>query len=145
MVESKTEKLAMAVANHMEKGDKFSSMLGMKLVSAEAGEAVVSLEITELLVNGHGICHGGVMFSLADTTFAYACNSRNHKTVALNCSISFLAPVKVGQILRATATEKSLKGRTGVYDIAVCDEAGETVALFRGTSYRMKDFVIETD
>ncbi len=134
--------LAMAVARVMEKDDAFSKMLGMQLKDTAPGEATVTLEITDKLVNGHGICHGGVMFSLADTAFAYACNSRNHKTVALNCSISFLSPVKIGEHIKAIATEQSLKGRTGIYDVVVLNDRNEKIALFRGTSYRMKEPVI---
>lgn len=142
MTNSVDIQLAMAVATAMEETDYFSQLLGMKLQKVEPGFAIVMLEITDELTNGHGICHGGVMFSLADTAFAYACNSRNHKTVALNCSISFLTAVKVGQLLKATAKEQSLKGRTGIYDIALTDEGDNLVALFRGTSYRMKEHVI---
>jgi acyl-CoA thioesterase len=95
------------------------------------------------MVNGFGICHGGVTFSLADTAFAYACNSRNNKTIALACTINFLAAVKPGDRLIATAQEKSLGGRIGVYDITVVNQDNVLVAEFRGTSYATSDSVIE--
>lgn len=136
------KQLAMAVARAMEKDDAFSQMLGMTLVEAKPGQATVKLKITEKLVNGHGICHGGVIFSLADTAFAYACNSRNHKTVALSCTVSFLSPGKIGQMLTAVAEEQSLKGKTGIYDVAVFSEDEEKIALFRGTSYKMREPVL---
>ena len=94
------------------------------------------------MVNGHHICHGGLIFSLADTAFAYACNAYNLNTVASGCNIDFVAPGKEGDTLQATAVERSRSGRTGVYDVTVRDSAGNTVALFRGKSYRISGEVI---
>ena len=94
------------------------------------------------MVNGHHICHGGLIFTLADSAFAYACNSYNKNTVASACHIDFLAPAKEGDILEAEAVEQSLSGRTGVYDITVRTRSGKTVALFRGKSYRINGEVI---
>jgi acyl-CoA thioesterase len=94
------------------------------------------------MVNGHHICHGGMIFSLADTAFAYACNSYNKNTVASACHIDFLAPGKEGEMLEAEAIEQSQSGRTGVYDVTVRSSSGKTVALFRGKSYRINGEVI---
>ena len=90
------------------------------------------------MVNGHQTCHGGMIFSLADTAFAYACNSYNLSTVASACHIDFLAPGREGDVLEAVAVERSAAGRTGVYDVTVSVVGGKTVALFRGKSYRIK-------
>jgi uncharacterized domain 1 len=95
------------------------------------------------MVNGLGICHGGVTFTLADTTFALACNSRNRRTVALACSINFVAASNVGDVLRAEAREISVKGRVGVYDITVKNQKDELIAEFRGTSYATSSSVIQ--
>ena len=94
------------------------------------------------MVNGHHICHGGLIFTLADTAFAYACNSYNLNTVASGCNIDFVAPGREGDTLQAEAVERALSGRTGVYDVTVRDSAGKTVALFRGKSYRISGEVI---
>jgi len=94
------------------------------------------------MLNGHEVVHGGFIFALADTAFAYACNSRNETNVALNAAISFTAPGRAEQRLVATAQERSKAGRTGIYDVEVQSEGGETIALFRGTSYRVGGTVI---
>ena len=94
------------------------------------------------MVNGHQLCHGGLIFTLADSAFAYACNSYNLNTVASACNIDFLAPARVDEVLEATATERSAAGRTGVYDVEVSVVGGKQIALFRGKSYRIKGEVI---
>ena len=94
------------------------------------------------ILNGHQICHGGLIFTLADSSFAFACNSRNLNTVASGCSIEFLRPVHGGDVLTAEAVEQTLNGRTGIYDIRVTNRAGDTVALFRGKSAQIKGNVI---
>jgi acyl-CoA thioesterase len=95
------------------------------------------------MLNGHQTCHGGYLFTLADSAFAYACNSHNQNTVASACHIDFLAPAMEGDILEAEAVERSLTGRTGVYDVTVRTHAGKTIALFRGKSYRISGEVID--
>jgi acyl-CoA thioesterase len=95
------------------------------------------------MLNGHDMCHGGFMFLLADSAFAFACNSYNQNTVASACHIDFLAPARLGDVLEAEAIERSRSGRTGVYDITVRIRGGKTVALFRGKSYRIEGEVIE--
>lgn len=119
----------------MMERDFASRWLGIKLESIAAGSAKLSMTVTEDMLNGHAICHGGIIFTLADTAFAYACNSRNVKTVALNCTINYVTSAKEGERLVALAKEVTLKGRTGVYDVIVETESGTAIAHFRGTSY----------
>ncbi len=135
--------LALACAEAMLSRDAASRALGIVLEGARPGWARASLRITESMVNGHAIAHGGVTFTLADSTFAFACNSRNEPNVALQASISYINAVKLGDVLVAEAQERSSKGRTGVYDITVTRGDGELVALFRGVCYRIKGTVLE--
>lgn len=100
------------------------------------------MTVTGRMLNSQGVCHGGMMFALADSAFAYACNSRNHATVASACAIDFLRPAVEGDRLIASAVERALGGRTGVYDITLCNQREETVALFRGKSYRLKAHIL---
>jgi acyl-CoA thioesterase len=94
------------------------------------------------MVNGHAICHGGFVFTLADSAFAFACNSYNANTVAAGCAIEFLAPSHEGDVLTATARERALVGRSGIYDIDVTNQTGATIAIFRGKSTRIKGHVV---
>lgn len=120
-------------ADAMWAGDRASAGLGMRLVDVGPGYATLSLEITEAMTNGHGIAHGGFIFTLADSAFAFACNSRGPKAVAQHGAITFLRPGRLGERLVATAHEVALTGRSGLYDVTV--SAGEeTVAEFRGQS-----------
>lgn len=116
--------------------------MGMELLACQPGRAVIRMTVRELHLNGHQICHGGFIFTLADSTFAFACNSYNRNTVASACQIDFLAPARLGDVLQAEAIERSRSGRTGVYDISVSVRGGKTVALFRGKSYRIEGEVI---
>jgi acyl-CoA thioesterase len=134
--------LARACAAKMLERDRASQSLGIALEDARPGWARASLRITETMVNGHDIAHGGVTFTLADSAFAFACNSRNEPNVALQASISYVSAVKLGDLLVAEAQEQSSKGRTGVYDITVTRGGGELVALFRGVCYRIKGTVL---
>jgi acyl-CoA thioesterase len=115
--------------------------LGIEIVEIGEGFARATFTVRAEMVNGHDVCHGGLLFTLADSAFAYACNSRNDSTVALQCSISFVAPARVGERLEAVARERTLGGRTGTYDVEVTGPNG-AVALFRGISYRIKGSVI---
>ena len=126
--------LARACADAMWEGDRASAGLGMTLDHVAPGEARMSMAVTERMVNGHGMCHGGLIFTLADSAFAFACNTRNQRAVAAQCSISFLRPAKLGEHLTAWATMRAAAGRTGIYDIAVTTGAGLLVAEFRGHS-----------
>ena len=134
--------LAEAVAAAMWARDHATQALGMRLEAIAPGRAVLSMPVRRDMVNGHAICHGGLIFTLADSAVAYACNSYNHNTVASACHIDFLAPAREGDVLEAEAVERSLAGRTGVYDITVRVRGGRTVALFRGKSYRLGGEVI---
>jgi acyl-CoA thioesterase len=123
--------------------DRASQALGMRIESVGPGRAELSMTVRDDMVNGHAICHGGYIFLLADSTFAFACNSYNRNTVAQGCSIDYLAPAHAGDVLRATAVERSRTGRTGVYDIDVRNQSGKAIALFRGKSYRIDGQVVE--
>ncbi|WP_410585371.1 hydroxyphenylacetyl-CoA thioesterase PaaI [Amycolatopsis sp. lyj-108] len=117
--------------------DQASNALGIELVEAAEGHAVATMRITETMVNGHDIAHGGYVFLLADTTFACACNSHGPATVAAGAEISFVAAGKLGDHLIATATERTRYGRNGIYDVTVhreTPEGPEVVAEFRGRS-----------
>ena len=109
--------------------------LGITVEATGQGTAVARFEVTEGMLNGFGVCHGGHLFALADTAFAYACNTYGNVTVAAGASIEFLAPAHPGDRLTATAVERSRGGRTGVYDVSVRNESGEEVAVFRGRSH----------
>ena len=114
--------------------DRASTWLGMELQDVDEGTATLSLTVQDHHANGHGICHGGITFALADSAFAFACNSRNQSTVAQQNSITYTAPAQIGDILTATAREVSLIGRSGVYDVTVTKQDGTTIAEFRGNS-----------
>ena len=135
--------LAERVAAAMWARDDASQGLGMRIVSIAPGRATLAMAVRADMLNGHGICHGGFIFTLCDSAFAFACNSYNLNTVASGCGIDFLAPAREGDVLTAVAHERSASGRTGVYDIEVTNQQGEKIALFRGKSYRIKGHVIE--
>ena len=135
--------LAEAVAAAMWARDRASQALGMAIVRVAPGYAELTMRVRADMVNGHAICHGGFVFTLADSTFAFACNSYNANTVAQGCAIDYLAPAREGDTLRATGRERHRAGRTGVYDIEVTNQRGETIALFRGKSYRIKGSVLD--
>lgn len=139
---SAAQALAEAVAEAMWSRDRAAQALGMRIDSVAPGRATLSMPVRSDMVNGHHICHGGLVFALADTAFAYACNAYNLNTVASGCNIDFVAPGKEGDTLQATAVERSRSGRTGVYDVTVRDSAGKDLALFRGKSYRIAGEVI---
>ena len=122
--------------------DKVSQGLGMQILEVGPGRARLAMPIAEHMTNGHGTCHGGFIFTLADSAFAFACNSANMTTVASGCSIDFIAPAREDDVLTAIGQERTLSGRTGVYDIEVRNQRGETVAMFRGKSHRIKGHVV---
>lgn len=125
--------LARACADAMWADDQASQALGMRIVDIAPGRAVVEMHVRDDMTNGHGIGHGGFTFALADSAFAFACNTHNRRTVAFHCDIHFLTAVRTGQLLVAEAVERSRTGRNGIYDVAV--RHGDTVvAEFRGTS-----------
>ena len=118
--------------------DHASKWAGMELTHVDEGEATLELTIARHHCNGHGICHGGVTFMLADSAFAFACNSRNQSTVAQHNVISFTAPGRLGDTLIAKAREISLTGRSGIYDVTVTNQDGQQIAEFRGFSRAVK-------
>lgn len=119
----------------MMANDKAARALGIELVEIAPGFAKMTMQVRNDMLNGFAICHGGMTFSLADTAFAYACNSRNKKTVALQCTINYTSAAHEGDTLTAVASESSLAGRTGVYDITITNQHGKQISFFRGTSY----------
>lgn len=137
--------LAEQVAQAMFKRDKAAQHLGLKIERVGPGYATLSMKVRDEMLNGHDIGHGGFIFALADTAFAYACNSYNFNTVASGCSIDYVAPAHLGDVLTASAEELALAGRTGVYDITIRNQKGDNVAHFRGKSYRIKGNVIQED
>ena len=116
--------------------------MGMELMSCEPGRAVIRMEVKELHLNGHKICHGGFIFTLADSTFAFACNSYNKVAVAAGCSIEFLKPGQLGDVLTCVGQEQTLSGRHGIYDMQVTNQMGEVIAMFRGKSAQIAGTVI---
>ena len=118
--------------------DRASQKLGMDLVAVEVGVASVNMAVRPDMTNGHGICHGGYIFALADSAFAFACNSRGQPTVAAAVSIDFLVPAEVGDVLTAVAKERWLGGRTGLYDLSVTRADGTVIAHARGRSHRLR-------
>nr|WP_199171695.1 hydroxyphenylacetyl-CoA thioesterase PaaI [Pollutimonas nitritireducens] len=134
--------LAELTAKVMYDNDAASRALGARVVSVAPGQASMSMMVRADMLNGHKTCHGGFIFALADSTFAFACNSRNMVTVASGCSIDYLAPGYEGDILTAEALEYSLAGRTGIYDVHVTNQDGRRIAIFRGRSYRVKGQVV---
>ncbi|MGV3494623.1 MAG: hydroxyphenylacetyl-CoA thioesterase PaaI [Ramlibacter sp.] len=116
--------------------------LQMELLACEPGRAVMRMRVREPMLNGHKICHGGLIFTLADSTFAFACNSHNKVTVAAGCSIEFLRPAHLDDVLTCEGVEQLLQGRHGVYDMRVTNQRGETVAMFRGKSASIQGTVI---
>jgi acyl-CoA thioesterase len=132
------QQLAEHVRDGMFANDRASRALGMRIVEVGPGRAVLEMTVLDTMVNGHDLCHGGLIATLADSAFAFACNSYNELTVASGFSIDILAPGKLGDVLTARCTEVSKSGRTGVYDAVVTNQRGERVAVFRGRSYTMK-------
>jgi acyl-CoA thioesterase len=124
-------------ADLMWEGDNASRALGMRITAVGPGTATMEMTVREDMVNGHGIGHGGLTFALADSAFAFACNSYNRRTVAQACEIRFLAPTRLGDLLTATAVEREREGRDGVYDIVV-HNADTVVAEFTGRSKEVR-------
>lgn len=139
------QQLAEACSEAMHVNDAASKWLGMEILETRPGQAKLQMTIRKEMTNGHDNCHGGFIFSLADSAFAHACNNTNKMTVASGCSIEYLKPGTLGDILTATATERSRTRRTGVYDVEITNQNGQIVAIFRGKSYQIKGQLIPTD
>lgn len=137
------EALAAQVGQAMFAADTASkTTMGMELVSCEPGRAVMRMTVDQRHLNGHQICHGGFIFTLADSTFAFACNSHNKNAVAAGCSIEFLKPGRLGDVLTCVGVEQTLSGRHGIYDMKVSNQQGEVIALFRGKSAQIPGTVV---
>jgi acyl-CoA thioesterase len=134
--------VAEAVRTGMYARDHAAQALGITVEAIGPGFARCRMQVRDDMVQGHATCHGGLIFTLADTAFAYACNAYDRATVALGAEIAFLAPARAGDLLSATARERRRSGRTGVYDVEVENAEGALVALFRGTSYETRGAVV---
>lgn len=132
------DELARACADSMWSNDNASRGLGMEIVSVSEGKAILSMPVRPDMTNGHKICHGGFIFTLSDSAFAFACNGYNQFTVAQSCMIDFLAPAYEGDQLTAIAEERYREGRSGVYDCTVTNQDGTVIAEMRGKSRTVK-------
>ncbi len=134
--------VARRCAAAMFTNDKASKSLGISVTVIEAGRAEAVFEVRENMLNGHDVCHGGFIFALADTAFAFACNSYDKVTLAASASIEFLRPAQAGDQLTAVATESHRGGRSGIYDVVVCNQEEEQIALFRGRSHATRRSIL---
>jgi acyl-CoA thioesterase len=139
---SDPQSVAERSARAMYAQDHASQALGMRILEVRPGYACISMTVREDMVNGHKLCHGGLIFTLADSAFAFACNTYNCVTVASAASVEFLLPARLGDELTATAEERSRSKRTGVYDVVVRNKQGESVALFRGRSHELGGSIV---
>jgi acyl-CoA thioesterase len=132
------QRIAEAVRERMLSDDRASCALGIEIIAIGPGHATATMTVREDMLNGFSICHGGLITTLADSAFAFACNSYNELTVASGISVDIVVPGREGDVLTARAQEVSRAGRTGIYDVEVCNQRGERVAVFRGRSYTVK-------
>ena len=132
------QQTADAVGVHLFANDRASKAMGMRIVAISEGAAFLEMPVRDDMVNGFDICHGGFITTLADSAFAFACNSTGDMTVAAGLTVDFLAPARAGDVLTARAFEVVQSGRTGVYDITVTNQRGEQVAMVRGRAHRIK-------
>ena len=137
------QRIAKLAAEKLYGSDQASQMLGMTIESVAPGAARVTMLVRPDMVNGHNICHGGLIFALADSAFAFACNSHGDNTVAASAAIEFLAPGRKGDLLTASATERWRAGRSGIYEIEVRNERGDAIALFRGRSHQVAGRLVD--
>jgi acyl-CoA thioesterase len=135
--------LAQAAGEAMWREDRAAKWLGMKLEEIRPGYARMSMTVTGNMANGQALCHGGLIFALADSSFGFACNSRNHRALAAACAIDFLAPARLGDRLTAECSEQASAGRTGIYDARVTNQDGELIAVFRGKSATVRGTWVE--
>lgn len=134
--------LANQVVTHMMANDKFSQWLGINVLDITEGYSKINMTVREEMINGFGIVHGGICFSLADSAFAFACNNRNVLSVALDTSINFTKPVHVGDVLVAEAKELHNGRSTGLYHITITNQHEHVVALFKGTCFRTNKYLV---
>jgi acyl-CoA thioesterase len=135
--------LARAAGEVMWRADRASKSLGMQLEEIRAGYARLAMLVTEHMTNAQDLCHGGLIFTLADSSFGIASNSHNRRALAAGCTIEFLAPAQLGDRLVAECREQATVGRTGIYDARVTNQRGELIALFRGKSATVKGHWVE--
>ena len=128
--------LAGKVVSHLMKNDLFSQWLGIDVLDIKEGYSKIKMKVRKEMINGFGIVHGGIAFSLADSAFAFACNNRNNLSVALDTSINFTKPVHVSDVLTAEAKEIHNGKSTGLYHISITNQGGHVVAIFKGTCFR---------
>lgn len=140
--DTESHRLAKLVIGSMFDRDEASRGLGMEIQSVGPGCASVTMTIRPDMLNGHKTCHGGFIFALADSAFAFACNSRNDAHVGAACEIEYLYPGREGDFLRAEAIERAISGKSGVYDVSVYNQTGKLIAVFRGKSHRIRGFVV---
>lgn len=145
MTQPDPQTLAEQCADAMFSRDQASQNLGMEITAIGPGSASLTMTVDDRMIQGHGNCHGGYLFTLADSAFAFACNTYDKATVAAGCSIEYMAAGRLGDTLTATATERARGRRTGVYDIEITNQDGRTVALFRGKSYQVQGSVREAE
>ena len=139
------QSIAEACAEVLWKNDSASQKLGITIIGIAPGSETLTMTVTKDMTNGHGTCHGGYLFTLADSAFAFACNTYDQCCVAQHCSISYLTPGYIGDKLTATATEVSRRGRSGIYDIRINNQKQETVAEFRGHSRTIKGTLLSVE
>ncbi len=145
MADGSPQRTAEIVRDRMYANDRASKGLGMRVVEIGPGRATLVMAVREDMLNGHDLCHGGLIATLADSAFAYACNSYDVPTVASSFAVDLLAPGRPGDVLTARCHEVSKAGRTGVYDCEVSNQRGERIAVFRGRSYAIKGKTVLTD
>jgi phenylacetic acid degradation protein PaaD len=139
------EGLARRCAEAMYAADRASQHLGMTIEDVAPGRATLRMPVTDIMINGHDICHGGYVVLLADSAFAFACNTYNQRTVAQGLDVTFLRAVRLGDVLVAVATERARQGRTGIYDVTVSRQSGEVVAEFRGRSRTIDGTLVDVE
>ena len=142
MIDSDAINLASQCARALFERDAASQGMGLRLLSAGPGSARLGMSVRADMLQGHGTCHGGFLFALADSAFALACNSYNEATVAMGCSIDYVAPARLGDTLTADCTEQSRSGRTGNYHVRIENQQGQLIALFQGKSYKVRGPVL---
>jgi acyl-CoA thioesterase len=145
LAERAAQRLAERAAQALVENDKTAQILGIRLEEVRPGYARMTMQVRADMLNGHHMCHGGMVFTLADTAFAYSCNSHNDNTVAAAASIDFLAAAHEGDELTAVATELWRSRRNGIYEITVTNQRNERIALFRGRSYRIDGQLVSAD
>ncbi|MGP6157901.1 MAG: hydroxyphenylacetyl-CoA thioesterase PaaI [Vulcanimicrobiaceae bacterium] len=136
------DELANRVAEAMYAKDRTAHLLGIRLRAVRRGYSELTMSVREDMLNSYDLCHGGILFTLADTAFAYACNASNERNVALQCAISFTTSARLGDELVAVAVQRVQGGRTGTYDVTISGADGAVLALFRGTNYRLRATVL---